>query len=42
MLDSFSVMNTELSTLALTLRAAEEDRFKQAEVKYILSFSLID
>ena len=32
MRDSFSVMNTELATLAMNLKAAEEDRFKQAEV----------
>lgn len=32
MRDSFSVMNSELATLALNLKAAEEDRFKQAEV----------
>lgn len=34
MLDSFSVMNTELSTLAINLKTAQEDRFKQAEVGY--------
>jgi hypothetical protein len=32
MLDSFSVMNSELATLAINLKAAEDDRFKQAEV----------
>lgn len=32
LLDSFGVMNTQLSTLAVNLRAAEEERVKQAQV----------
>lgn len=40
MKDSFSVMNTELSTLAVNLKAAEEDRFKQAETQAAVQESL--
>ena len=40
MLDSFSTVNTELSTLAVNLKAAEEDRFKQAETQAAVQESL--
>ncbi len=32
MMESFAVINTELSTLAINLKAIEEDRLKQAQV----------
>lgn len=35
MMDSFAAINVELSNLANNLRAVEEDRFKQAEVRSI-------
>ena len=40
MLDSFSTVNAELSTLAVNLKAAEEDRFKQAETQAAVQESL--
>ena len=38
MIDSFAVISTELSTLALNLKALEEERLKQAQVGQAIPF----